>query len=180
MENPHTWQYALSFDQQIGDDFAIGAQLVYKDSQDGIGWYISDDGYCAPFQWDDPYTPETDSIELCEIYVQPTLRRGNGPGPGSLAPDATYHLNYKGGILTFRKRYADHWDLMASYTYSKTEGVNPRPHENGSLGQGTAVVQRRHRIRPQRLGTTPSTSCRATAPTCSGSSPTSTSGGVCG
>jgi hypothetical protein len=137
VQNPHTWQYALSFDQQIGNDYAIGAQLVYKDSQDNIGWWISDDGYCNPFLWDDPYTPETESIELCEIYVQPTLRRGNGPGPGSLAPDATYHLNYKGGILTFRKRYSDHWDLMASYTYSKTEGVNPRPHENGSLGQGT-------------------------------------------
>jgi hypothetical protein len=25
---------------------------------------------------------------------------------------------------------------MASYTYSTTEGINPRPHDNGALGQG--------------------------------------------
>ena len=45
-------------------------------------------------------------------------------------------MDYRGAVLTFKKRYTNGWDLMASYTYSKTEGINPRPHDNGALGQG--------------------------------------------
>jgi hypothetical protein len=95
---------------------------------------------CVPFQWDDPWTDEVDPITLCDTIVEPTLRKGNGPGPGSLAPEgAKYHLEYRGAILTFRKRYTNGWDLMASYTYSKTEGINTRPHDAGALGQGLPV-----------------------------------------
>jgi outer membrane receptor protein involved in Fe transport len=137
LKNPSAWQYGLSFDQQLGNDYAIGAQLVYKDQKNMIGWQIDDDGVCEPFFWDDPWTEEVDQIELCEVLVEPTLRKGNGPGPGSLAaPGAKYYLEYKGAILTFRKRYTNGWDLMASYTYSKTKGINPRPHDDGDLGQG--------------------------------------------
>ena len=136
VKNPYTWQYGLSFDQQLGDNYAIGAQFVYKDTDNIIGWQIEDDGYCEPFLWDDPYTEGVDQIPLCETLVEPTLFKGNGPGPGSLAPGETYHIDYKGAILTFRKRYTDGWDLMASYTYSRTEGINSRPHDAGALGQG--------------------------------------------
>jgi len=137
VKNPSAWQYGLSFDQQLGNNYAIGAQLVYKDQKNMIGWQIEDNGECLPFLWDDPYTDVVEQISLCDLAVDPVLHKGNGPGPGSLAPDgAKYNLQYKGAILTFRKRYTNGWDLMASYTYSKTEGINPRPHDNGALGQG--------------------------------------------
>jgi len=137
LKNPYTDQYGLSFDQQLGSDYAIGAQVMYRQTKDMVGWQIMDDGACSPFLWDDPWTEGvTEQIPLCETTVQPTRRKGNGPGPGSLAPDAKYHINYRGAVLTFKKRYSNGWDMMASYTYSKTKGINPRPHENGSLGQG--------------------------------------------
>jgi hypothetical protein len=137
VKNPYTWQYGLSFDQQIGSNYAVGAQFVLKNTRDIIGWQIEDDGYCEPFLWDDPWTEDVvEQIQLCDTIVNPTLRKGNAPGPGSLAPDASYYVDYQGAILTFRKRYTNGWDLMASYTYSKTEGINPLPHDNGSLGQG--------------------------------------------
>jgi hypothetical protein len=133
-ESPHTWQYALSFDQQLGENYAFGIQLNYKKAEDIIGYQIEDDGEYTPFTYVDWMTG--DEIELWMIDVQPTRRKGNGPGPGSMAPDAKYHIDYKSAILTFRKRYSNNWDLMASYTWSKTEGINPRPHDAGSLGQG--------------------------------------------
>jgi outer membrane receptor protein involved in Fe transport len=133
-ESPHTWQYALSWDQQIGNNFAFGIQLNKKTSDDTIGWYLEDDGVYEPFSWTDPYTG--DVIELWEVIVAPTARKGNSPGPGSMAPDVNYFIDYESAILTFRKRYSNNWDLMASYTWSRTEGINVRPHENGSLGQG--------------------------------------------
>ena len=140
VKNPYTDQYGISFDQQLGDDYAVGAQVMYKHTDDMIGWQIEADGACAPFIWDDPWTEDVvEQIPLCEVTTEPTRHKGNGPGPGSLAPDATYYLDYIGAVLTFKKRYTNGWDLMASYTYSKTEGINPRPHDNGSLGQGLPV-----------------------------------------
>lgn len=136
-KNPYTDQYALSFDKQIGNNSAFGVQLMYKNTQDMIGWEIQNDGTCKQFLWDDPWTTNVkEQIPLCEVTKQATLRKGNGPGPGSLAPDAKYHINYHGAILTYKKRYANGWDLMASYTYSRTRGINPLPHENGAGGQG--------------------------------------------
>ncbi len=133
-ESPHTWQYALSFDQQLGDDYAFGIQLNRKKAEDIIGFQIEDDGAYTPFTYVDWMTG--DEIELWMIDVQPTRRKGNSPGPGSMAAGEKYHIDYKSAIATFRKRYSNGWDLMASYTWSKTEGINPRPHDAGSLGQG--------------------------------------------
>jgi len=134
VKNPYTWQYSLAVEHQLGQDYAIGLQLTHKDTDDIIGWQIMDDGVYQPFTWTDPFTGQ--QLELVDVITQPTRRKGNGPGPGSLAPDANYYIDYRGAVLTFKKRYSDGWDLMASYTYSKTEGINSRPHDNGSLGQG--------------------------------------------
>lgn len=140
VKNPYTDQYGLSFDQQLGNDYAFGVQAMYKHTDDMIGWQIEADGVCKPFTWDDPWTEGVvEQIPLCEVTTEPTRHKGNGPGAGSLAPDATYYMDYRGAVLTFKKRYTNGWDLMASYTYSKTEGINPRPHDNGSLGQGLPV-----------------------------------------
>jgi hypothetical protein len=137
VKNPYTEQYGLSFDQQLGSDYAIGGQFVYKHTDDMIGWQIEADGVCQQFLWDDPWTTDVkEQIPLCETTKEPTRHKGNAPGPGSLAPDSTYHMYYRGAVLTFKKRYTHGWDLMASYTYSRTEGINPLPHENGAGGQG--------------------------------------------
>jgi len=113
---------------------------MYKHTDDMIGWQIEDDGECQPFLWDDPWTEGVvEQIHLCETTVEPTRHKGNGPGPGSLAPGESYYIDYRGAVLTFKKRYTNGWDLMASYTYSKTEGINTRPHDAGTLGQGLPV-----------------------------------------
>jgi hypothetical protein len=139
-KNPYSDEFALSFDHQIGRNYAIGGQLVYKTTDDIIGWQIEGDGVYAPFIWDDPYTSEVEQIELVDVVVWPTLHKGNGPGPGSfhLPADQNYFMEYRGAVLTFRKRYSDGWDLMASYTWSNIEGISPRPRDRfaGSIGQG--------------------------------------------
>ena len=49
VKNPYTDQYGLSFDQQLGTDYAVGVQAMYKHTDDMIGWQIEDDGVCEPF-----------------------------------------------------------------------------------------------------------------------------------
>ena len=141
VKNPYTDQYGLSFDQQLGSDFAFGVQAMYKHTDDMIGWQIEADGVCKPFTWDDPWTEGVvEAIPLCEVTTEPTRHKGNGPGAGSALPNATYYMDYRGAVLTFKKRYTNGWDLMASYSYSKTEGINPRPARERLLGQGLPVL----------------------------------------
>jgi len=140
VKNPYSDEYALSFDHQIGQNYAIGAQLIYKETRDMIGWRLGDDGVYHTYLWDDPYTPEVEQIELVDVLVFPTLTKANGPGPGSFhqAEDEEYHLDYMAAVVTLRKRYSNGWDLMASYTWSKVEGLQTQPRDRygGAIGQG--------------------------------------------
>ena len=41
---PRTPQYSLGFEREFRSVYSFGATIVYKDSKDGIGWEILDDG----------------------------------------------------------------------------------------------------------------------------------------
>jgi hypothetical protein len=121
---PRSLQYTVGFDQQIGDNFSLGAQYVYKETENLIGWEILDGVYeFVPFT--DPFTDK--EYPLLNEVVKPTFRKGNHPGnfPGAEALD--YEQDYHGVSIIFRRRYSDNWSLMGSYTWSKSEGLIPRP-----------------------------------------------------
>ena len=136
IRGPKTEEYAIGVERQIGADIAVGAQLVYKDTSDMIGWHILDDGVYAPFDYTDPDTGET--FGLVDIIEQPTVLKGNSTGPGAVGGDRNYSQDYRGAFLTFKKRHSSGWDMMASYTYSKAEGLNTRPADNARYGQTAA------------------------------------------
>jgi outer membrane receptor protein involved in Fe transport len=133
IKGPKTEEYTIGVERQIGDDIAVGAQLVYKDTSDMIGWHILDDGVYEPFQYTDPTNGTT--LDLVDIIEYPTVYKGNSTGPGAVGGDRTYQQDYTGVFLTFKKRFSRGWDLMASYTYSKVEGLNPRPDSDAAQGQ---------------------------------------------
>jgi hypothetical protein len=121
-----TDQFTLGYEQQIGKRSTLGFQAIYKDSKNLIGWEILDDGVYELVPWTNPFTGET--VQLASILEQPSTRKGNGPGAGSLAPPGTrYNQEYKGAFVSYNKRYSDGWALMASYTYSDSEGFIPQP-----------------------------------------------------
>ena len=99
--------------------------VVYKDSTDGIGWEILDDGVYEPFEWTDPFNDR--SYTLLNPIEFPTIRKGNGPGFTVEGQLDRYWSEYKGLILTFNRRFADWWGLQASYTYSESEGLSALP-----------------------------------------------------
>jgi outer membrane receptor protein involved in Fe transport len=124
LEAPRTLQYALGVDRQLGASWAVGAQLVYKDTDNLVGWEVLDDGVYEPFEFVDEETGRV--FQLVNIVEFPTVRKGNRPGPGSLAPDEEYHQEYEALLLTAQKRFARGWSLMGSYTYSESTGLIPR------------------------------------------------------
>jgi len=123
-KNASTWEYTLGFDQQIGATSAIGVQAVYKKTSDGLGWYVADDG---EFEWYTFTHPQSGEVyELMDYYVEPTRYKGNSTGPGSNGGDRPYEQEYLGFFLTYKKRFANNWDLFASYSYSEGRGLSSR------------------------------------------------------
>ncbi len=126
LEPAQTDQYALGYEHQVGTDMAIGVQAVYKETTNMIGWEILGDGLYEFVPFSDPQTGTI--YQLANIIEQPTIRKGNRPGAGSLAPaGADYGQEYEGYFLTFDKRHSHGWSLQGSYGYSKASGRIPRP-----------------------------------------------------
>ena len=121
---PRTMQVSVGFDQQIGEDFSAGVQYVFKDTTDLIGWEVLD-GVYEPFPFVDPFAGK--EFTLLNEVEPPTIRKGNDPGnfPGSENLD--YEQDYHGVMLTLSKRFSHNWSMMTSYTWSKSEGLIPRP-----------------------------------------------------
>jgi len=121
---PRAVQYAAGFERQIGASVAVGAEYIYKHTKDLIGWEILG-GEWETFPFVDPFTGQTVNL-LSQVEI-PLRRKGNDPGdfPGSENMD--YEQTYNGLILTFDKRFANRWGLSVNYTWSKSEGLIPRP-----------------------------------------------------
>jgi hypothetical protein len=121
MKAPRTLQYAIGFEHAFADNYSFGVTGLYKDTTDGIGWQVLDDGVYEELPWTDPFTG--DEYILLDPIVYPTLRKGNTPG-FTVDPEADrYWQEYWAVILTFNRRFTDFWSMSASYTYSKSTGL---------------------------------------------------------
>ncbi len=124
LEAPRTLQYSLGFERQVGDNYSVGVQAVYKDTTNLIGWEILNDGVYTPIPFTDPFTGRQYTLLDAETF--PTVRKGNSPG-ATVDPAANeYWQEYSGIMLTLNRRYAGRWSMQASYTYSESTGLIPR------------------------------------------------------
>ncbi len=131
-ENAETWEYTLGFEHQLTATSAIGISTTYKQTSNMIGWYFADDG---EFNWETITDQVTgDEIPMMDYYVHPTRLKGNSTGPGANGGDRPYEQEYLGVFLTYTKRFSNNWDLMASYSYSESTGMNPRFFSGGGGG----------------------------------------------
>jgi outer membrane receptor protein involved in Fe transport len=121
---PRSLQYSLGFEQQIGSNIAIGAQVVYKDTEDLIGWENMGDGRYEEFPFTDPFTGN--EYILWNQIRQATYRKGNEPGVTANPNANEYWQEYSGLLLTFKKRMSHNWSMMGSYTLSESKGLIPR------------------------------------------------------
>lgn len=135
IEPPRTLQYALGYEQQLSDTMSVGGQYIYKDTTNLIGFEING-GLWAQHPFTDPFTGT--QYTLLDLVENPTLVKGNfagdfcshivGGGSASMCNQDLHYFNrYKGLVLTFTKRMSKNWALNASYTRSKSWGLNPRP-----------------------------------------------------
>ena len=127
LDAPETDQITFGYEHQLSRYMAVGIQGILKDTKNLIGWEILDDGVYEFQEFTNPV--DGSPLLLANVIEQPTLRKGNRPGPGAvgLPPDAEYEQDYEGLVLTFTKRHSNGWSLNSSYTWSDSEGLTPRP-----------------------------------------------------
>lgn len=126
LKPPRATEYSLGYEFQSTENSSIGVQYVHKDTSDLIGWHIIG-GNWQPYQVTDPFTgKEYTFLEPDPNFAPATREKGNEPGdfPGSAG--LRYFQTYDAAIATFRKRFADSWELNASYTWSRSYGLIPR------------------------------------------------------
>jgi len=126
LQPPETDQFTLGYEHQLSPAMTLGIQGVYKRTKNLIGWEILDDGVYEMIPWVNPITGDVQPI--ASIIEQPTTRKGNRPGAGSLAPPGQdFEQEYTGATVVFNKRYAGGWSMMASYTLSDSSGFLATP-----------------------------------------------------
>ncbi len=131
MERPQTDQFAVGYDQQLGN-YVVGLQLVKHDTTDMIGWSLDDGGVYEDFPYVNPLTGET--IILKNIIVEATARKGNAPGAdANVPPGSKYEQEYQAVFLTFAKRHTGRWSLSSSLAWSETKGFQA---QSASQNQG--------------------------------------------
>jgi hypothetical protein len=123
LKAPRTLQYSLGYERQIGESMAFGTQYVYKTTKDLVGWEILGGEY-EGVTFPDPYNGNP--FTLLNITGSPIFRKGNDPGDFPGSENLNYTQQYHGLIFTFDKRLSKSWSLAASYTWSRSTGLNPQ------------------------------------------------------
>ena len=113
MHPPYTDQFAVGADREIANNFAVGANVIYKRGADQLGW--RDIG--GTYGEQKVTLANGQTLTVFPLLNRPADRiflRTNGPGNGT---------TYKAVILTASKRLANRWQLTAGYTRQRAEGL---------------------------------------------------------
>jgi hypothetical protein len=123
-KSPVTDQTSVGVERELARRFSIAASYVHKSGSDFISWTDTGGIY------------ESSTRTLPDGQVVPVLVLTNGTAARRflLTNPAGYFLRYNGMVLTVDKRWSDGWQALASYTVSKTEGLQPS--SGLSPGQG--------------------------------------------
>jgi hypothetical protein len=124
LDPPRTYQYSLGVEHEFAEVYSVGLMGVYKDTSNMIGWEFLDDGVYDTIEFTDPFNGRT--YTLLDPVVFPTTRKGNRPGYTGAGFLGDYWQEYWALVATLNRRFTDWWDMQASYTYSESEGLNPR------------------------------------------------------
>lgn len=123
--SPHTDQFSIGFDRELGESAAFGATYVHKRGGDFIG--DRDTGGV--------YGTETETLpDGRTLTVFPLM---NSPDDRLFLTTnrEDFFLRYNGLLLTFEKRWSKRWQVLASYSLSKAYGLQ------GATSYGASAAQ---------------------------------------
>jgi outer membrane receptor protein involved in Fe transport len=122
---PYTDQYSIGFDRELPWNLGASVTYIHKDGKNFTGWQDIGGRYGSS------------AVTLANGQTLDALPLLNETGDRQflLTNPSSYFMRYNGVLLTLKKRWAQNWQALASYTGSKTEGLQ------GANGSGPASSQ---------------------------------------
>jgi hypothetical protein len=134
MRPPHTDEYSIGVDRQIGPRTAAAVAYVHKEGGTFIGW--TDVG--GQYREETRALPDGRQVPVFALVSGAASRRFLLTNPEG------YSLSYRGVIMSVERRLSRGWQVFGSYTWSRTTGLQPSsggtaadPQLSSTLGAGT-------------------------------------------
>ena len=127
--SPRTDQFGIGVDRELAAHTSVTLSYVRKDGSDFIGWTDTAGIY------------RSETRVLADGRTMPVFLLTNGTAARRflLTNQQDYFLRYNGVMLAFEKRLSAGWQALASYTLSKTEGLEPSRAAPAGLGQASST-----------------------------------------
>ena len=124
---PHTNQYSIGLDREIGKRLAVSVAYIRKDGRDFIGWNEVAGSYLEqPAQLTDGRV-----FQVFRLTSPSQERRFRLTNPED------YSLTYNGLVVAVERRPSRGWQAFGSYTLSRAYGLQP---SSGTTAAGTQVA----------------------------------------
>jgi Carboxypeptidase regulatory-like domain len=124
---PHTDQYSIGVDREVGGRIAVSVAYVRKNGSDFIGWEEVAGSY------------REQPAELADGRVLQVLRLTTSSQDRRflLTNPENYSLTYNGLLIAVERRRSRGWQAFGSYTLSRAYGLQP---SSGTTAAGTQVA----------------------------------------
>jgi hypothetical protein len=129
LKNPYADIFSLGLERELMPNLSLGATFIYKKEKDLIGW--EDRG--ATYEETSMVSP--DNGQTYTVFNQTSAL---GSNEYWITNPSGYGQTYTALIFSLAKRYSNNWQLYASLTWSKAEGVNIMSHSTGSWALTTS------------------------------------------
>jgi hypothetical protein len=124
-KSPRTDQIGVGLERELASRLALSISYVRKNGSDFIGWTDTGGIYRA----DTRTLPDGRTFPVFALVNSTAERRFLLTNPSD------YFLRYNGMLVTMEKRWSNHWQALASYTLSKTEGLQATSASAAGTGQ---------------------------------------------
>ncbi|HEY9463064.1 MAG TPA: TonB-dependent receptor [Vicinamibacterales bacterium] len=126
---PRTDEYSIGVDREIGRRLAASVAYVRKDGGNFISWTDTAGAY----------REETRTMSDGRVVPVFVLTSGTASRRFFLTNPDGYSLTYNGMVTAIEKRYSDGWYMLASYTWSRTSGLQPSSGGTAADGQASST-----------------------------------------
>lgn len=115
LKNPYADIFSLGLERELIPNLSVGASFIYKKEKDLIGWEDRGGEY-----------EQISAVSPDNGQTYPVFNQTNELGSNEywITNPPRYGQTYRALIFSFAKRYSNNWQLYASLTWSKAEGIN--------------------------------------------------------
>ena len=127
IRQPHTDQYSIGVDREVGGRLAVSVAYVRKDGHDFIGWK----------ELAGEYREEAATLTDGRVVQVWRLTTPSEARLFQLTNPEDYSLTYNGLVIAVERRRSRGWQAFGSYTLSRAYGLQP---SSGTTAAGPQVA----------------------------------------